>query len=232
MLDVSGSMQRALSTVKDGVRAFVRTANSEDEFLLLTVSTLPSADQAFTSDTQSVEASIAATRPGGLTALLDTAYLGLNRMRKAQNPRRAMIVLSDGLDNHSRYSRSELLRAALEADVQIYAIILNTGTGGSSSGGAPFRPSMIQKPGDRGPEIQGPELLEKLAEKTGGLSFFPRDNAEVKAALVKAGEALRSEYVIGYRMPDTGGTGKWHQVRVKSTVPKVTIHARSGYYAP
>jgi Ca-activated chloride channel family protein len=232
VLDISGSMQRALSTVKDGVRAFVRNANSDDEFLLLTVSTLPAAGPAFTSDTQTVEASIAATRPGGLTALLDTAYLGLNQMPKARNPRRAMIIVSDGLDNHSRYSRNELLRAALEADVQIYSIILNTGAGGSSSGAVPFRPSMIQKPGDRSPELQGPELLEKLADKTGGLSFHARSDAEVQEAMVKAGEALRSEYVIGYRMPDSGGSGKWHQVHVKSTVPKVNIHARSGYYAP
>jgi Ca-activated chloride channel family protein len=220
-------------TVQGLVRSFVKTANPEDEFILLTVSTLPSATSEFITDTEAVEGMIASTNPGGFTALMDTVYLGLNRMRKAHNPRRALIVVSDGIDNHSRYSRSELLRVALEADIQIYSIVMNTGAGAVSVGnGAPFRPSMVAKPWDRGPQVQGPDLMEKLAEKTGGLFFHARNDAEVRDAMAKAGQALRNEYVIGYRMPDSSSSGKWHQVGVKSAVPKVNVHARTGYYAP
>src|SRR5580700_3537209 len=80
VLDISGSMQTTLGLVKDSARTFVRTANPEDEFLLLTVSTLPAASPEFTTDAGTIEESIAFTRPGGFTALIDTVYLGLNQM--------------------------------------------------------------------------------------------------------------------------------------------------------
>jgi len=232
VLDISGSMQTALGAVKESARAFVRGANSDDEFLLLTVSTQPASGPEFTSDASTVEENIAYTKPGGFTALIDTVYLGLNQMRKARNPQRAMIVLSDGLDNHSRYSKAELLRAALEADVQIYTVIVDNGLSALTSNSVPFRPSMIAKPGDQGAARQGPGLLEELAEKTGGLSFHVRNAGEAKEGMLKISQALRSEYVIGYQPADTDLSGKLHRIRVKSTVPKAVVHARSGYYAP
>lgn len=232
VLDISGSMQSTLGAVKDSARAFVRTANRDDEFLLLTVSTLPAASPEFTTDTETLEENIALTRPGGFTALIDTVYLGLNQMRKARNPQRALVILSDGMDNHSRYSKAELLRDALEADVQIYTIIVDNGAGGSSANTVPFRPSMIQKPGDQAAARQGPSLLEELADKTGGLSFHVRSGAEAKEGILKVGQALRNQYVIGYQPADSEPSGKLHRIRVKSTLPKVTVHARSGYYAP
>ena len=124
MLDISGSMQQTLSAAKDIAQAFFEAANPDDEFLLLTVSTQPAATPGFTTDTAALEDTIGFTKPGGLTALIDTVYLGLSRMREAQRPRRALLILSDGMDNHSRYSKSELMRVALEADVQIYTIII------------------------------------------------------------------------------------------------------------
>jgi Ca-activated chloride channel family protein len=232
VLDVSGSMQSTLAGVKQSARAFVRTANTGDEFLLLTVSTRPAADPAFTTESEDLEENIAAARPGGLTALIDTVYLGLNQMKKARNPQRALIILSDGMDNHSSYSKSELLRVALEANVQIYSIIIDNGASSSSAATFPFRPSMIAKPGDQAAQRQGPNLLEELADKTGGLYFHARNNTEAQEAMAKAGQALRNEYVIGFRPADSGQSGKWHRIRVKTTVPKLSVHARSGYYAP
>jgi Ca-activated chloride channel family protein len=237
VLDVSGSMRNALGVAKDGAQTFVRAANPYDEFLLLTVSTLPGAEPAFTSDAAGVAQNIAFTKPGGMTALIDTVYLGLNRMRKARHPQRALIIFSDGMDNHSQYSKNQLLRAALEADVQIYTIILPTTPGGTAGNGAPFRPSMIAKPGDRGPQIEGPELLETLAEKTGGLHFRARSDSDARDAVMKVGEALRNEYVIGFQPADSGPSGKAHRIRVTTTgvipnAPKVYVHARSSYYTP
>lgn len=231
VLDISGSMQTTLGIVKDGAGRFVRSANQDDEFMLLTISTLPASGPRFTPASEDLEEQIAFTRSGGLTALIDTVYLGLNQMRKAGLPRRALLILSDGIDNHSRYSVSELLRVALEADVQTYSIIIDNGASGNTAT-IPYRPTMIQKPGDRAAQTQGPELLEKLADKTGGLHFHVRNEAEIREAVTKAGEALRNEYVIGYRMPPSGPAGKWHRIRVKTTAPKVIVHARSGYYAP
>jgi Ca-activated chloride channel family protein len=232
VLDVSGSMRNALGLAKDSAQAFVAAANPEDEFLLLTVSTQPAAEPQFTADVAWVAQTIAFTKPGGMTALIDTVYLGLNQMRKARHPRRALLVLSDGMDNHSQYSRNQLLQAALEADVQIYTFILPTTPGGTAGNGAPFRPSMIAKPGDRRVETEGPELLENLADKTGGLHFRPRSDAEAKEAIRKAGEALRNEYVIGFQPADSGPSGKLHRIRVTTAAPKVYVHARTAYYAP
>jgi Ca-activated chloride channel family protein len=232
VLDISGSMQNTLSATKEVAQAFVRTANPDDEFLLLTVSTQPAADPGFTTDIAELEKTIELARPGGRTALIDTVYLGLSRMREARRSRRALLIFSDGMDNQSRYSKSELMRMALEADVQIYTIIVGNGSGGGSTDGVPFRPSMIRKPGDQAQENQGPDLLEKLSDRTGGLHFRARNDAEAKEAAIKAGRAIRDEYLIAYQPSDFGTAGKWRQVRVKTTVPKVNIHSRNGYYAP
>jgi Ca-activated chloride channel homolog len=233
VLDVSGSMRNALKAAKLVAQSFTQTANPEDEFLLLTVSTRPDAIAGFTTDIVDVRESIERASPtSGMTALIDTVYLGLNSMRKAGRPRRALLILSDGMDNYSRYSKSELLRVALEADVQIYTIIFDNGQAGASTGAIPFRPALIRKPGDQGQEPDGARLLEELSEKTGGLHFHVRDDDEAKDAAVKAGRALRNEYVIGYRSPSSGATGKWHRIHVKSNVPKLNVYARNGYYTP
>ena len=230
VLDISGSMQPALSQVKEIAHAFFEAANPDDEFLLLTVSTQPAGTAGFTSDAAAVEESIGLTQPGGLTALIDTVYLGLSRMREAQWPRRALLIVSDGKDNHSRYSESELMRVALEADVQIYTIIIDTGSVGVSTRSVPYRPSLIAKPWDRAEERQGPEMLETLSDRTGGLHFRIR-TSEARDAVIKVGRALRDEYVIGYHPADSEASRRWHRIRVKLNASDTHVHARKGYYS-
>ncbi len=229
VLDVSGSMQKALAPAKEMVQTFIGTANPHDEFLLLTVSTQPETVSRFTTDTAALQRSIDSTRPGGLTSLIDTIYLGLTRMRDARQPRRALLILSDGLDNNSRYSEGELLSVALEADVQVYTIIIDNGMPSGNS--VPFRPGLASKPWDQARDRQGSDLLEKLANKTGGLYFHVHNTTDAKEAVTRTGRALRNEYVIGFQPSDGGATGKYHQIKVKSTVPKVYVHARNGYYS-
>ena len=231
VLDVSGSMKYSLGSAKEVARAFFETANPSDEFQLLTVSTTPAAESGFTTDAAALEQTISYSKADGMTALIDTVYMGLNRMRKAQHSRRALLILSDGMDNNSRYSQSELLRMALEADVQVYAVIMDGISGGGPSGGAPYRPTMALKPIDQARLSQPSNLLEELANKTGGLYFHAHNEAQAKEAMTKAGRALRTEYLIGYQAPEGGAPEKWHRVRVKTSVLKVVLHSRSGYYA-
>jgi len=231
VLDISGSMRNTLGAAKDDAQSFFKTANPQDEFMLLTVSTQPEAIPGFTTDIAALEDNIDATKPGGMTALIDTVYLGLNRMRKASQPRRALLILSDGMDNYSRYSKGELMRVALEADVQIYSIIVDNGSASAATATMPFRPSLVRKPGDQAQEREGPRLLEELSDRTGGLHFRVRNDAEAKEAVTKLGQALRNEYVIAYQPSDSAIVGKWHRIHVKANVPKVNIYARSGYYS-
>jgi Ca-activated chloride channel homolog len=231
VLDVSGSMRNTLDAAKGVARSFFQTANSEDEFLLLTVSTQPEAISGFTTDIADLEEAIGRTSSGGMTALIDTVYLGLNRMRKAKQPRRALLILSDGMDNYSRYSKRELMRVALEADVQIYTIIVGNGSPAASTGAIPFRPTLIRKPIDQGEEHEGPRLLEELSDQTGGLHFRAGNAREAADAVRKAGEAIRYVYVLGYKAPDSDASGKWHRIRVKADVPHTSVSARNGYYA-
>ncbi len=228
ILDISGSMRQTLGGMKDVAKAFLNTANPQDEFFLLTVSTEPDAVSGFTTDTQAIQRQIDSAPAGGFTALIDTVYLGLRSMRSAKQPRRAMLVLSDGMDNHSRYSKSELMRVALEADVQVYAVIVDNP---STEATIPFRPAMIKKAGDQAQEAQGRSLLEDLSDKTGGIHFRAGKADEAKQATAKIGAAIRNEYVIGYQAPAADPTGKWHRIRVKSDVPRASIYARNGYYA-
>lgn len=230
VLDISGSMRYALDITKGIAQAFLTASNPEDEFLMLTVSSVPDADSKFTTQVEALAQDVQATTPGGMTALLDTVYLGLNRMRKATRPRKALLILSDGMDNQSRYSKRELMRLALETDVQVYTILVD-GIPGSSGGGAPFVPSMVAKPGQQAAERQGPLTLKELSEKTGGLYFHVRNTSDGAEAGASVARALRNEYLIGYRAPDSKEAGKWHRIQVKSKVPKLHVYARSGYYS-
>jgi Ca-activated chloride channel family protein len=218
VLDISGSMRNTLPDLKAVLHDFLSLANPEDEFFLLTVSTKPGTVSGFTEDREALEAAAQWTRAGGGTALIDTIHLALTRMHDARRQRRALLVLSDGVDNYSRYSKAELLGMAVEADTQIYTIAIDT---------AP----MSKKPIELAQERGGLILLADLAERTGGLTFRVRNGGAAKEAVRKAAQAIRNEYVIGYRTPDASPSGKWHRIRVKADVPGTRTYARSGYYS-
>lgn len=230
ILDISGSMRGLLGAAKQIAHSFLSAANPQDEFLLLTVSSEPEAVTGFSRDIGELEKAVDLTKAGGLTSLIDTVYLGLHRMRSSKNPRRALLIVSDGMDNHSRYSKSELLRVALEADVQIYTVAFDNPAAGTGNT-IPFRPTMIRKAGDQSEERQGRDLLEDLANKTGGLHFRAQNAGEADEAAEKAARAIREEYVLGYQPPDSASAGKWHRIRVKADVPHASVYARNGYYA-
>jgi Ca-activated chloride channel family protein len=126
-------------------------------------------------------------------------------MRSAHHSRRALLVISDGTDNHSRYSKDDLTRTAVEADVQIYTITIG--------------------------EISGLTLLENVSSDTGGLHFrVDLPNAAEQAAK-QIGLAIRNQYLIGYRPVEGDGAVKWHKIRVKLDIPHTNVYARNGYYS-
>ena len=218
IVDTTGSMYRQLDAVQSAVRAFLGTTEARDEAFSMTFAGRPAIHSPFTTGATSVWNSIQASRVGGGTALLDTLYLALSRMRSAQNPCRALLVVSDGMDSHSRYSKSELTRVAMEAGAQIYSVSIGV-------------PARYKKPIQVREEHSGFALLDDLAERTGGLHFTVEYRDQASQAAAKIGEALRNQYVIGFRPQDIEGAGKWHKIRIKLDVPKTTVYARGGYYS-
>lgn len=218
ILDISGSMQGRLNAAKAVLRAFAESANAADEALLFTVSSRPELFSVFTRDVAALAERARLTRAGGDTALTDTIYAGIESMRPAAHPRRALLILSDGMDNHSSRSRRELMRLALEADVQIYAIRIDSR-------------SSTRKPIEQQEEQRGLAFLQDLAERTGGLYFTISDRREAAGVVAQAVLSMRNQYVLAYQPPASGRPGKWHSIRVKLNVAHTNVYSRNGYYS-
>ncbi len=219
VLDISGSMRKLLPAAKAVVKAFLDASNPEDDFFLLTVSSRPEVRSVATADVEKLEGALQAAAAGGSTALVDTVYAALEHIRPSRNAQRALLVISDGMDNHSRHSKAELLRMATETDAQIYTIAVD-------------EPAPTLKPVQTVEKHNGLLLMGDLAEKTGGLGFVIRNAGEAPGAAAKAGFAIRNQYVIGFRPQSADDTGKWHRIQVQVNVRNANVYTRKGYYAP
>ena len=216
VLDISGSMKDKLDLEKAAVHTFLESSNPEDNFFLLTVSSSPTVLSRPVNDPGAIEEIVRSEVAGGSTALYDTIYFALDRARLQRKARRALLVISDGMDNHSRYTKQDLMRFAVESDAQIYTIAFDD----SRSTMKAIQLSGVQR---------GLAFLDDLAERTGGLSIRVKEFDNLSAAAGKISRALRNRYVIGFETPDTDGSEKWHKVQVKVNLQKVNVYARRGY---
>jgi Ca-activated chloride channel family protein len=173
--------------------------------------------QDFTSDFAGIQNALLFTNPNGTTSLLDGVYMGLQHLKKAKNPRKALIVVSDGGDNNSRYTLRELASLAAEADTQIFAICL------------------FDKP-QTTEEANGPALLSKLTHASGGISYMITSINDMRTAFGRVGVTLHNQYVLGYYPPDDAPAGKYRNITVQllvpSGLPKLHLYSRNGYYVP
>jgi Ca-activated chloride channel family protein len=218
IFDMSGSMSNKIEKARDAVREFFKTANPEDEYFLIAFSDKPVLLSDFTDKVESVQEQLLYAQPKGRTALLDAIYLGLDKMRQAKYQRKALLILSDGGDNRSRYTENEIKSMVRESDVQIYAIgIFDTSAATDE-------------------ERYGPQLLADVTDATGGRTFTVDTPDEMKDVAAKIGMALRNQYVLGYRPAHPSRDGKWRKVKVKLNTPKglphLQVYAKTGYYAP
>ncbi|HTQ87842.1 MAG TPA: VWA domain-containing protein [Candidatus Solibacter sp.] len=218
VLDVSSSMSSKMERATEAMLDFCRLANPQDEFFLITFANQAELLQDFTTRTDDIQAKLLTLVPKGSTALLDAVYLGLSHMRQARYDRRALFIISDGGDNHSRYTEGEVKSMAREAGVAIYSVAL-------FDRNAPTRE-----------EILGPELLEDIADVTGGSSYAVESPNVVPALAERVSDELRRQYVLAYRPQETPKDGKWHHIRIKLTLPRgippLLVRAKPGYYAP
>lgn len=216
VLDLSGSMAPVLGAAKESLRALMKDANPGDEVFLNGVSSQPRVYSGFTEDLDDIVRQVETERASGYTALIDTIYGSLEQLRTGVHPRKALVVISDGIDNRSRYTSRELLRLAVETDAQIYSIAVSGGA--SRKQGVAFAE-----------EMGGLSFLRDLAERTGGLSFVVRDGTDIAKATASIGRALRNQYTIGYVPSGNGRSGQWRRIRVKVDGPGMTAYARAGY---
>jgi Ca-activated chloride channel family protein len=218
IFDMSGSMSNKIEKSREAVVEFMRTANPEDEFFLVAFSDRPEILSGFTSSIEDIQGRLVYAVPKGRTSLLDAIYLGLNKMKAAKHQKRALLIISDGGDNHSRYTESEIKSIVKEADVQIYAIGLFDSVA-------------------RTPEEQmGPTMLSDITDVTGGRTYTVDNPNELADVATKIGIELRNQYVLGYRPKHPGHDGKWRKLKVKLIPPKglppLHVYFKTGYYAP
>jgi VWFA-related protein len=221
VFDTSGSMGSKLDKSRQAVGQFFKTANPEDEFFLIQFNDRPEVVVDFTTRVEEIQNRLTFTQSKGRTALLDAVYMALHKMKKAKNPRKALLIISDGGDNSSRYTESEIKKLVQEADVQIYAIGI-------------FEPMASR--GRTPEEMTGPSLLSEIAEQTGG-RHFPVDNLnELPDVAAKIGMELRNQYILGYTPTNQARDGKYRRVQVKLVQPRglpaLRAGWRLGYYAP
>ena len=221
VFDTSGSMGSKLQKSRQAAIEFFKTSNPSDEFFLVQFNDRPELSVPFTTDTDKIQSALTFTQSKGRTALLDSVYLGMHEMKKAKNPRKAILIISDGGDNSSRYTETEIKSAVREADVQIFAI------------------GIFESMGNRGrtpEEAAGPGLLNELAEQTGGREYAVENVAELPDIAAKIGIELRNEYMLGYTPKNKERDGKYRKVQVKLNQPRglppLKAYFRLGYYAP
>lgn len=216
VFDTSGSMGATLRRSRMAAMEFFKTANKEDEFALVEFDSRPRISVPLTADSGKIESQLLFSKSKGSTALLDAIYLGLHEMKKSKIPKKALLIISDGGDNHSRYTASEVRNIVRESDVLIYAI------GVFHNFGSPE-------------ELSGPTLLSNIAEQTGGRAFAAGDR-ELPDIAAKIGIDLRNRYVLGYSPTNPARDGRFHRVQVQVVpprgLPKLTAQWRTGYYAP
>jgi Ca-activated chloride channel homolog len=221
IFDFSGSMANKVSKAREAALQFFKTANPQDEFFLVSFNERAELTSAFTNSVEDLQSRMMLTVPKGRTALLDAIYLGLSQMRGARNAKRALLILSDGGDNHSRYSENDIKRLVKEADTQLYAVGI-------------FDPLGYR---NRTPEeLNGPSLLSEVTEMTGGRVFAVEKLDELPDITSKIGMELRNQYVIGYRPSNKAHDARWRKVKVKIRAPKglppLSVYSKTGYYAP
>jgi Ca-activated chloride channel homolog len=216
VFDTSGSMASKLRLSRQAAAAFFKTSHSEDEFFLVEFNDRPSLRVPLTRDVQEIQNQLAFTQAKGRTALLDAVVLAMHEMKKSTKNRKALLIISDGGDNCSRYTGSEIKSLVRENDILIYAIGIY---------GGPTSPE----------EVAGPGLLAEIAEQTGG-RHLPAVASELPDIAAKIGVELRNRYVLGFSPTNQQRDGRYHPVQVKLVptrgLPPLKAFWRRGYYAP
>jgi Ca-activated chloride channel family protein len=221
VFDESGSMDYKLRTSQAAVSQFLKAMNTGDEAFLVEFGDSARVSVEFTTRIEEIEGALKKAKPGGLTAMLDAVNMALAEMKNAKNSRKAIVIISDGGDNHSQYTAAQIETLVRQADVQIYAMGV-------------FEPTFsLGLPAE---VVSGPRLLSEITAQTGGRAFAAALTSDLPSVAVRIAVELRNQYVVGYYPKNQNRDGKYRQVEVQLTQPRgvspLKAHWRLGYYAP
>jgi Ca-activated chloride channel family protein len=219
IFDVSGSMSGdKIRRARDALSRFIQTSHNSDEYFLIGFNQRAQLLLDKTRDGNAILDKLTFVQTRGQTALYDACYLGVEKVQRGAHPKRALLLISDGQDNNSRYTFSELRKLLKESDVTLYGIGILSGSDAGSSMG-----------------MEGQGTLDELANVSGGKAFFPRSAAEMDDIFEQIALELRHQYSIGYRPPNFVSDGKWHKIKVKVTpprgLPRLFVRSKEGYYS-
>ena len=219
IFDVSGSMGGdKIKRSRDALSKFIQTSHNMDEYFLIAFNSRAQLLLDKTRDGNAVLDKLTFVQTKNNTALYDACYLGVEKVQRGTHPKRALLLISDGQDNNSRYTFNELRRLLKESDVTLYGIGILSGSDAGSSMG-----------------MEGQGILDELASVSGGKAFFPRSNAEMDDIFEQIALELRHQYSIGYRPTNFNNDGHWHKIKVKVTpprgLPRLFVRSKDGYYA-
>ncbi len=219
IFDVSGSMSGdKIRRSRDALSKFVQTSHNMDEYFLIAFNSRAQLLLDRTRDGNAVLDKLTFVQTRNNTALYDACYLGVEKVQRGAHPKRALLLISDGQDNNSRYTFNELRRLLKESDVTLYGIGILSGSDAGSSMG-----------------MEGQGILDELASVSGGKAFFPRSHAEMDDIFEQIALELRHQYSIGYKPTNFNNDGKWHKIKVKVNpprgLPRLFVRSKEGYYA-
>ena len=219
LFDVSGSMSGdKVAKARKALSRFILTSHPSDEYFLIAFNSRAQLLMDRTRDGDAVLQKLTLVKPKDNTALYDAVYLGIERVTRGTHQKRAMLIISDGQDNASRYNFGEVRRLMKEADVVTYSVgIMSRGDSSSAMG------------------MQGQAFLDEISSVTGGKSFYPETDVEMDEIFERIALELRHQYAIGYTPKDFVPDGKWRKVKTKVKpprgLPRLTVRGREGYYA-
>ena len=219
LFDISGSMSaEKIAKARNALSKFINTSHPNDEYFLIAFNKRAQLLLDRTRDGDAVLQKLTLVQPKHNTALYDAVYLGLERVSRGTHQKKALLIISDGQDNASRYNFGEVKRLMKESDIVTYAVGILGGNDASSSIG-----------------MMGQAFLDELTSVTGGRSFYPAGDAEMDEIFERIALELRHQYSVGYTPPNFTPDGKWHKVKVKVKpprgLPRLTVRSREGYYA-
>lgn len=219
LFDVSGSMSGdKIAKARHALERFINTSHPRDEYYLIAFNKRAQLLMDRTRDGEAVLNRLTLVEPKHNTALYDACYLGVERVTRGTHQKKALLIISDGQDNASRYNFKEVRRLMKESDVVIYSVGIISPHDATTMDG-----------------MQGQAFLDELSSVTGGKSFYPSSDVEMDEIFERIALELRHQYSIGYTPEDFSPNGDWRKVKVKvkrvSGLGRLTVRYRSGYYA-